>query len=108
MTYMHRFRTVIGVFASVLVLVNMIAILPASASPSRPCIAVDGFIADHPKQSNASGNCCSDMHCCPMLSYQPDPMVPMAVKFQAVAMESAEQALLLVNPIDPPPRVVAR
>ncbi|WP_325262884.1 hypothetical protein [uncultured Rhizobium sp.] len=107
MTYMHRFRTVIGVFASVLVLVNMIAMLPASASASRPCVAVVGFNAGHQKQSDAPAGCCSDMHCCLMLPYQPDPMVPVAVKFKALSLKSAEQALLLVRPIDPPPRVLA-
>ncbi|WP_296035896.1 hypothetical protein [uncultured Agrobacterium sp.] len=111
MNVSHGQRYALRAFAIALVLVNLLAMLPAFAA-SHPCqpAHVEGGadyregLADHRTLVGSPSGCCEAMHCCPMLPSLPSPGLPLAVNHRHHPYLKVEQPLLLATAIDPPPR----
>ena len=95
------------VFAAAMVIANALAMTPASATPRFDCQHVHASSSasndHHPLPAVA---CCSDMHCCPMLPDLRIPGQPKQLGYQYQSLLKVVQPLLLIRPIDPPPRTL--
>ncbi|CDZ71990.1 Hypothetical protein NGAL_HAMBI2610_36060 [Neorhizobium galegae bv. orientalis] len=106
-----RLQSVLSIIATAMVILiltlTLFAMTPAVAASQQPCHAGDVEASNHHDTSKAPSSCCDDMHCCPVLTRLPAPGVRGAVRYQPHAYLKAEQALLLMTSIDPPPRTPA-
>ncbi|WP_143535284.1 hypothetical protein [Rhizobium sp. N122] len=51
-----------------------------------------------------SGVCCVSMHCCPIMPALPDATQPLSERLVVRPSVSSSSPLLLIRPIDPPPK----
>nr|CAD7048183.1 hypothetical protein RP007_05181 [Rhizobium sp. P007] len=100
----YSLRYVLCAFAIATVLVSLFGMLPAVAAlpPCQTAHVHDISTHHHPVQSQSG--CCDAMHCCPMLPALPAPELPSEARLSPHVYLKAEQPLLLVTSIDPPPR----
>ncbi len=101
-----RLRTVLGLFAVLITLLNL-STMAAAAPVWRQHCSVSGTQVDlHHEHSKVQAGCCDGMHCCPVPSRLPSPAMPYALRYQPHAHLKVEEPLLLVTSIDPPPRTI--
>lgn len=101
-------KTVLGVVAAAMVIFNVLEMAPAFAAPQPICQHIHASSsADEDHHIRPVGSCCSGMHCCPMLPSLPTPAQPVSSKYQHRSLVRADEPLLLIRPIDPPPRTLA-
>lgn len=97
-------RHLLCAFAIATVLVNLFGMLPAVAA-THPCqTAQMSGVSDHHDPLKSQPGCCDAMHCCPVLPVLPAPVLPMGALLRPHVHLEADQPLLLVTSIDPPPR----
>lgn len=107
-TRLSQLRAIV-MFMVLLVTVNMVAM--ASAEAGRACpqaaVSVPGGHSDQPLDHHdrvGAGDCCSDMHCCPIVPRLPHAEVILRTARLPSPPLDDETPLLLVRAIDPPPR----
>lgn len=108
---LQQLRAIVMLMA-LLVTMNMVAMASASAGAgvgcSRAAISGSGQHSDQPSDHHGplggTGGCCSDMHCCPIVPRLPQADVVLRTGRLPPPPLDDETPLLLVRPIDPPPR----
>jgi hypothetical protein len=100
-------KIMLGVVAAAMVIFNVLEMAPAFAAPQPLCQHIHASSsADEDHHIRPVGGCCSGMHCCPMLPSLPTPAQPVSSRYQHRSLVKADEPLLLIRPIDPPPRTL--
>jgi|TARA_R110002051_G_scaffold6914_2_gene32687 hypothetical protein len=96
-------KSSLRVAAALLVMFNLLGMVPAFAAPSEQCQTLHDAHAHDPADLGTS-ECCGDIHCCPMLPTFAEPGLPLVLGSRPESFLQIAQPLVLIRPIDPPPR----
>lgn len=104
MKHAQVLRRLLTMIASIIVLANMAAMVPASAVAfDCPQMAMEDSSTRH-EHGKGPVNCCSDMQCCPIVPQPIEPCSTVRIQRTVAPALVIDTALLLIWPIDPPPR----